>query len=429
MPCKLVASRWLAICARQTAVVQAVADRLGIPLAATDWRQTLLTLKPEIVALTTPAALRGEVIEVATELGCHLLCEKPLATTAVEAKRLYALAEQAGVKHAYAATHRYDPSIAWLTQLLRDGAIGQLREIDVLARYQWITDLTPWFWWDSLATGGGALNAGLTHFLGMLEDMIGGKVQHVTGEARVLRRQAPIVPGLHDYRLRAKTTLTAAEAANLEWRACDADNAFSALLQFAPSRPDAPPVEVYMNVSAMAGRNAPTNGWYFYGNKGTLIGDGFVSLNVFRQKDATAEREPFPIPSHLPLHYRKWGMKSRTSGQPLAATLWPIFAVSHTRPILLFATAGAIRKLSTPSVRGVAGLRCPHNGDLTCKLAGKGIYATPCATCYTSTSWPLAAERKMPSTIFTLVSACSGVTISALASPLKWRTKFSTYFW
>jgi len=289
----------VAICARQMAVVQAVADRLGIPLAATDWRQTLLTLKPEIVALTTPAALRGEVIEVATELGCHLLCEKPLATTAAEAKRLYTLAEQAGVKHAYAATHRYDPSIVWLTQLLQNGAIGQLREIDVLLRYQWLTDLTPWFWWDSLATGGGALNAGLTHLLGMLEDMIGGTVQHVTGVARVLRRQAPIVPGLHDYRLRTKTTLTAAEAANLEWRACDADNAFSALLQFAPSAPDASPVEVYMNVSTMAGRNAPTNGWNFYGDKGTLIGDGFVSLNVFRQNDAAAEREPLPIPPHL----------------------------------------------------------------------------------------------------------------------------------
>jgi predicted dehydrogenase len=67
----------VAICARQADVVRAVADRLGVQEASTDWRQTLETVRPQIVALATPASLRREVIETAAALGAHIFCDKP----------------------------------------------------------------------------------------------------------------------------------------------------------------------------------------------------------------------------------------------------------------------------------------------------------------------------------------------------------------
>ena len=133
----------------------------------------------------------------------------------------------------------------------------------MLALFQTITDLTPWFWWDALQMGGGTLNAGLTHILGMLETITGRQVVKVTGEAHVLCWRAPIVPTLHDYRQRGAATLTPAEAAKLEWRAWDADNAFSALLHFAAATPKTPVVWVYINVSVMAGFNG-TDQWLVF---------------------------------------------------------------------------------------------------------------------------------------------------------------------
>ena len=117
-----------AICARQADVVQKVAAGLGIPQASTDWRQTLFDLQPDIVTLATPAGLRGDVVEAAAQLGCHILCDKPLAATADEAQRLYKLVEQAGVKHAYAATHRYGPEVLWTAELIAQGAIDAIRQ-------------------------------------------------------------------------------------------------------------------------------------------------------------------------------------------------------------------------------------------------------------------------------------------------------------
>jgi predicted dehydrogenase len=284
------------ICARQPAVVQAVADRLAIPQTSTDWRHALETVKPDIVALATPAALRAEVVEAATELGCHLFCDKPLATTAGEAGRLYRLVERAGVKHAYASTHRYDPSVAWLGELVRDGAIGTLREIEYTFRLGF-PPLAPWGWWDSLAAGGGLLNNWLTHVLGMVMTITGGDLQRVMGEARPGRQQAPVVPDIHDFRVlfTGEKNPTPEEATQLEWRACDADGASTALLTVSSAKG-----EVAVNaVIGAAGAPWPPNGWRLYGEEGLLLAEGFTTFTVSRLGGAGADREPLPVPQRL----------------------------------------------------------------------------------------------------------------------------------
>ena len=62
--------------------------------------------------------------------GAHVYCDKPLATNPAQARRLFDVVERAGVKHAYAVTHHYDPSVRWLAGLVRDGTIGTLREVE-----------------------------------------------------------------------------------------------------------------------------------------------------------------------------------------------------------------------------------------------------------------------------------------------------------
>ena len=293
----------VAICARKADIVQEVASRLGIPQASTDWRQSLLAIKPDIVALGTPAILRTEVIELAAELGCHLFCDKPLATTAAEAGRLYKVVKQAGIKHAFAATHLYDPSVAWVNQLLTDGTIGELREVD-LAFSRWFgggaaETVRPWSWMDSLEHGGGVLNNGLTHLLGMLERMTGGKVASVIGEAGVVRKKAPISPGIHDYRQWIRKGIPMEEAEKLEWRECDAENRFTAMFTLSsPSSEAADLVRVSMRPTPGVPNNAPSGGWHFYGDKGVLLGKGGHILSPIT-RHVGDEVEELPVPQEL----------------------------------------------------------------------------------------------------------------------------------
>lgn len=284
----------VAICARQPAVVQAVADRLAIPQASTDWRHTLQTVTPDIVALATPAALRGEVIEAATALGCHLFCDKPLATTAKEAGRLYRLAESAGVKHAYTATARYDPGMAWLSELVGDGAIGTVREMDYAFRLPFPLR-TPWSWWDVLALGGGWLNQVLPHVLGVAMSITGGEVQRVMGEARPGRQKAPVVPDIHNFEVlfSGEKDPTPEEAAHLDWRACDADGVFTALFTVGSARGE---VAVNAVAGTLASTPWPANGCLVYGDEGTLLAEGDFSYTVYRLGGAGADRALVPVP-------------------------------------------------------------------------------------------------------------------------------------
>ncbi len=271
----------LAICARKPDIVQKVADRLDVPDASIDWRKSLLAHKPDIVALTTPAILRTEVIELAVELGCHIVCEKPLALNAEAAEHIYNLIKDTDLKHGFAATHRYDPSVAYIRQLLtQEKVIGDITAVDVgyTRRLQGGSPsemIKPWNWMSSLAHGGGALNNGLTHRLGMLEWMTGMEVTSAVGEAKIYPRKAPVAPEIRDWRVWRRTMITQEEAAKLEWRETDAEWDYSAFFKLGhPNADTGNSILVTMRTNPGVPSHRPTGGWFFYGTKGTLVGRG-----------------------------------------------------------------------------------------------------------------------------------------------------------
>src|SRR5882724_5527011 len=76
--------------ASRTADVGAkIAASLQIPRYSCDWRAMLAQVQPEIVAVGTPGGTHLEMISAALEAGCHVLADKPLATTAADSRVLY----------------------------------------------------------------------------------------------------------------------------------------------------------------------------------------------------------------------------------------------------------------------------------------------------------------------------------------------------
>lgn len=296
----------LAICARKLDVVQKVASGLGVPEASTDWRKSLLKHKPDIVALTTPATLRTEVIELAVELGRHIISEKPLALTAAEAGHNYNLIKDTGLKHAFAATHLYDPSVFYLGELLtQQKIIGELKAVDIgytrrMPNGGSSDTVKPWNWMNSLAHGGGVLNNGLTHQLGMLERMTGMKVVSAVGEARYVVGEAPVVPEIRDFRVWIREELTPEEASKFEWRVCDAENDFSAFFKLGRSVSDSEnSIMVTMRTQPDVPSRPPTGGWYFYGSSGTLHGGGRRALTPLTLYNLDGTVEELPVPQRF----------------------------------------------------------------------------------------------------------------------------------
>ena len=97
----------VAMCGRTPAPALAMAEKLGVKEVRFDWRTALHEFQPDIVTIATPAGPHHEIGVAAAEAGCHVVCEKPLAVDAAEARKMLAAVERAGVKHAYAATGCY----------------------------------------------------------------------------------------------------------------------------------------------------------------------------------------------------------------------------------------------------------------------------------------------------------------------------------
>ena len=76
------------VAGRNAAETEAFARRWGFARAATDWRSILADPEVELVDVATPNHLHAEMSIAALEAGKHVACEKPLAGTLADAKRM-----------------------------------------------------------------------------------------------------------------------------------------------------------------------------------------------------------------------------------------------------------------------------------------------------------------------------------------------------
>ena len=97
----------------------------------------------DIVYIVLPNAMHAEYVVRAAGAGKHVLCEKPMATSVVDAERMVAACKQAGRKLMIAYRCQYEPYNRALTALARGGELGRVRLIQAvngqndLANGQW----------------------------------------------------------------------------------------------------------------------------------------------------------------------------------------------------------------------------------------------------------------------------------------------------
>lgn len=122
---KVPAFRCEAVCSRQQATGEALAQQFGIPKVYTDYDAMLADPDIELVYIATPNSLHYAQTKAALLAGKNVLCEKPFVPTVAEADELIALAKE---KHLFlfeAITTAHHPNYALVKQYLND--IGSLR--------------------------------------------------------------------------------------------------------------------------------------------------------------------------------------------------------------------------------------------------------------------------------------------------------------
>ncbi len=144
------------------------AQRLGVPRACESEEELLALDDLDTVAIATPPFLHHDTVLRAVERGKHVLCEKPLALSAEEARRMVDAARDAGVVAAVNHEFRFTPGRAHLGLLAREGYLGALRSLhvqNVYPRRSRGTGPVPWNWWSDAERGGGVLGAIGSHYI------------------------------------------------------------------------------------------------------------------------------------------------------------------------------------------------------------------------------------------------------------------------
>ncbi len=158
---------------------QAIAREHGIACAMDDYDAMLDETSPDLVTIATPPYLHREMALKAIDRGIHVLCEKPLALNASEAREMVLAAREKGIVHAVCHEFRYYPARLEFLNRLRSGEIGAVHQMQI----QWNGVLGPdgqpgpYDWWSDVERGGGILGAVGSHYIDCLHWWFGRIVE------------------------------------------------------------------------------------------------------------------------------------------------------------------------------------------------------------------------------------------------------------
>ncbi|MBA4183069.1 MAG: Gfo/Idh/MocA family oxidoreductase [Acidobacteria bacterium] len=159
---------------------QKTAQEFNIAHFTDDWRETVERDDIDLICITTPPDTHREMTLHALEHGRHILCEKPMAMTADEAREM---TEKAGAENVLALI---DHELRFLHgrlkafEIIRSGEIGAIRHAKCNFRNgsRGKAD-TAWNWWSDQRVGGGALGAVGSHSIDSLLWLLDAEVSDV----------------------------------------------------------------------------------------------------------------------------------------------------------------------------------------------------------------------------------------------------------
>ncbi len=118
----------VAVCDVVPDKVEAAVNRYNVPRGYTDYREMIVTERPDIVSIATRPGNHAEIVAFAAEQGVKgIYCEKPLCCSLEEADAMVNACERHGVKFNYGTQRRYMALYKTMRALIESGELGDIQ--------------------------------------------------------------------------------------------------------------------------------------------------------------------------------------------------------------------------------------------------------------------------------------------------------------
>ena len=179
----------VAVGSRTAATADAFAAETGIARAYPSYEALLADPAVEAIYIPLPNDLHAAWAIRAAEAGKHVLCEKPLAIGAADARRMFAAARAQGTLLAEAYPYLSQPQTLRLRALLAEGAVGRVQLVSATFGFALCApDGSPLGNPDNIrldpARGGGALLDAGTYPMSLIRLAVGERPRRVLATGR-----------------------------------------------------------------------------------------------------------------------------------------------------------------------------------------------------------------------------------------------------
>ncbi len=179
----------------------AAAARLGADHAFADAEALATAADVDVVHICTPNRLHAPLAQAALAAGKHVICEKPLATTAAEAHRLVDAAAAAATVATVPFVYRFYPLVREARARVAAGAIGPVRLIHGTYLQDWLATTDDDNWRVDPDEGGASrafADIG-SHWCDLVEFVTGDRLAAVCAEAVTALPERATHAGAHAF--------------------------------------------------------------------------------------------------------------------------------------------------------------------------------------------------------------------------------------
>jgi predicted dehydrogenase len=185
----------VAVCSGRFENAQRAAAEFNIKHACENYEQLLALDEVSLVVVSAPPYLHHPITMAALDAGKHVICEKPMAMNAEEAREMTSAAESRPAQLSIIDHElRFNPTWRRMKELVDDGFLGDLYHVNItIASGFRHSAQRPWNWWSQKSAGGGLLGALGSHAIDAVRWLF-GEVESVCGtvETAVTERKDPV---------------------------------------------------------------------------------------------------------------------------------------------------------------------------------------------------------------------------------------------